>query len=91
LRPAEADGAEVARVGVDPVALDAEDAGDLRGIYVPHGRRRCGRDEVGDAAGDALDVVAVERAHYPPPPRPARISVSACWAQWVMRARAMRW
>jgi hypothetical protein len=37
LAATEAHGAELASVGIDPVTLDAEHAGNLSGVDVPHG------------------------------------------------------
>jgi hypothetical protein len=67
-RSAEADAAELVGVGVDPIALDAEQLGELGGIDQAltwrRGRQPVG-DEIGDALGDRLDLFGFE-AHDAP-------------------------
>jgi hypothetical protein len=93
LGAAEADRAELAGVGVDPVAVDGEQLGDCGGVDVAGKPRPAVVEQLGDPGGDPLDVVAVEHAHLlPPPPGCAVGSVvgSVRVVQWAMRARAMR-
>jgi DNA-binding transcriptional ArsR family regulator len=55
LRAAEADGAELVGVGVDPVAFDAQQHSDVCGVDQARGCRAIG-EELGDALSNALDV-----------------------------------
>jgi hypothetical protein len=63
-RAAEPDGAELAGVGVDPVAFDAEQRGYLRGVNQPLASRpwfgQAVGEQLGDSLGDRLDVLGVE-------------------------------
>lgn len=93
LGAAEADRAELAGVGVDPVAVDCEQPGDGGGVGVAGKGRRAVVEQLGYAGGDPLDVVAVEDAHICPPLAgwvAGSVAGSVWLAQWAMRARAMR-
>jgi hypothetical protein len=63
---AEADAAELTGVGVDPVALDAKQLGELSGVDEALARRpgcELVGDELGDALGDRFDVCGFETHH----------------------------
>ncbi|MGH2941297.1 MAG: hypothetical protein ACRDLN_00770 [Solirubrobacteraceae bacterium] len=54
---AEAHDTELAGVGVDPLAIDAEDLGDPPRVDVSHRCRGGVAKQLGDALGDRLDVL----------------------------------
>jgi hypothetical protein len=57
---AESHGAEPGRARVDPVALDAEDPGELGRVDIARGGLGVFAHELSDAQRDGLDVVGIE-------------------------------
>ena len=64
----EPDDAKRVRVRIDPIALDAKQLREFRGIYEPaRGASVLGCDQVGDLPCDLLDVSGVEPHGRAPP------------------------